>query len=150
MTVQFDSHLRGSVTGLAWDFGDGGTSAQANPSHTYQGNGVFDVKLKIYGDTGPVVVSKPDYVVVGNFRTVLIDSFEMDRGWTVDPSDTATAGRWERADPAGTYVGSAPVQPEDDHTPAPGVQCYVTGAAAGASPGANDVDNGTTTLSSPS
>ncbi len=66
--------------------------------------------------------------------------------WTVGaPGDTATTGIWIRADPVGTSA-----QPEDDHTPAPGVNCYVTGnAAPGASAGSNDVDNGATTLTSP-
>jgi choice-of-anchor B domain-containing protein len=42
------------------------------------------------------------------------------------------------------------VQPEDDHTPSPGVRCFVTGnAAPGAGIGTEDVDNGTTTLTSP-
>lgn len=149
LTVQFTSHLQGSVTGVQWDFGDGTSSAQVNPTHTYMSNGVFEVRLRIDGNAGPVMVNKPGYVVVGNFKPVLIDDFEADRGWIADPQDTATGGRWERADPAGTFVGSTPVQPEDDHTPAPGSQCYVTGAAAGSSPGANDVDNGVTMLLSP-
>ncbi len=66
--------------------------------------------------------------------------------WTIGaPGDTATTGIWIRANP----VGSA-AQPEDDHTPDPGVNCYVTGnAAVGAAIGSNDVDNGATTLTSP-
>jgi murein tripeptide amidase MpaA len=73
------------------------------------------------------------------------DDMETDRGWTVGaPGDAATTGLWERADPQGTAA-----QPEDDHTPPPGVRCWVTGAAAGANVGANDVDGGATTLTSP-
>jgi hypothetical protein len=41
------------------------------------------------------------------------------------------------------------VQPEDDHTPAPGVLAWVTGAAAGIGVGGNDVDGGATILTSP-
>ncbi|NUQ68163.1 MAG: hypothetical protein HUU18_07795 [Phycisphaerales bacterium] len=76
---------------------------------------------------------------------LFVDDMETDRGWTVgSPQDNATAGFWERADPEPT-----PAQPGDDHTPAPGVLCWVTGAAAGGSVGANDVDGGQTTLTSP-
>src|SRR5262249_36777760 len=42
------------------------------------------------------------------------------------------------------------IQPEDDHTPDPGVQCWVTGNAQPGDPvGTNDVDNGRTTLTTP-
>ncbi len=78
---------------------------------------------------------------------VLNDAFETAvPGWTVGAAgDTATAGIWIRANP----VASA-AQPEDDHTPAPGVNCYITGnGAPGGQVGAADVDNGATTLTSP-
>ncbi|MBM3288150.1 MAG: hypothetical protein FJY88_12470, partial [Candidatus Eisenbacteria bacterium] len=78
------------------------------------------------------------------------DEMEIDQGWTVGaPDDDATTGIWERVDPVGTYVGSDPVQPEDDHTPDPGTFCFVTGQASAADPGLNDVDGGKTTLTSP-
>jgi PKD repeat protein len=35
----------GQVTGWSWDFGDGATSTQANPSHTYAGAGSYEVTL---------------------------------------------------------------------------------------------------------
>ncbi|WP_250034526.1 M28 family metallopeptidase [Paractinoplanes maris] len=74
--------------------------------------------------------------------TVWEDTFETAKGWTAGTGDTATSGRFERADPAaitsqlGTAVG--------------GTYDLVTGATAGASAGANDVDGGTTTILSPS
>ena len=39
----------------------------------------------------------------------MYDDFEMNRGWTVNPlgTDTATAGAWQVANPAGTSVGGA-------------------------------------------
>ncbi|MBX3403138.1 MAG: hypothetical protein KF699_06965 [Phycisphaeraceae bacterium] len=79
-------------------------------------------------------------------ETVFTDDFEIHRGWTVGaPTDTATLGIWVRVDPNGTAA-----QPEDDHTPDPGTQCFVTGnAPPGAALGAEDVDNGATTLTSP-
>jgi choice-of-anchor B domain-containing protein len=82
----------------------------------------------------------------GNGNVVAFsDDFQTNLGWTIGASgDTATAGIWERADPQGTLA-----QPEDDHTPAPGTFCYVTGASAGTSVGSFDVDGGKTTLVSP-
>ncbi len=65
--------------------------------------------------------------------------------WTVGaPGDTATRGIWGIMDPEPTAA-----QPGDDHTPAPGVNCFVTDGRAGTSVGAWDVDDGATTLTSP-
>ena len=77
--------------------------------------------------------------------TVWSDDFETATGWTAGTADTATAGRFERGDPAATSSGVA-TQLGDA---AGGTFDLVTGAAAGASAGANDVDGGTTTLVSP-
>ncbi len=79
------------------------------------------------------------------------DDFEADRGWTVGaPDDNATTGIWTRVDPVGTEYNGYPIQPEDDHTPAPGTMCFVTGqGSVGGAVGANDVDGGKTTLLSP-
>ena len=105
--------------------------------------------------------------VLGNFRThpggapgsyhsfrivgasiVQVD-FETAVDWTVgDTGDNATTGLWERGDPQATFSAGLQAQPEDDVTTAPGVNCFVTGAAAGASAGTYDVDGGKTTLKS--
>jgi Zn-dependent metalloprotease len=82
--------------------------------------------------------------------TSVTDDFEIDRGWTV--ASTATTGQWLRADPVGTNAGGTigQVQPEDDVTIAPGVNCFVTGnGTPGGAVGAADVDGGSTTLTSP-
>ena len=80
------------------------------------------------------------------FVATVLDEIEVESGWTAGvPGDDATTGMWLRADPVGTAA-----QPEDDHTPTPGTDCYVTGnALPGQSIGTNDVDGGTTTLLSP-
>jgi hypothetical protein len=80
---------------------------------------------------------------------VFADDVESDLGWDLGrPGDTATTGQWERVDPNGTVGGT--VQPEDDHTPAPGVTAFITGqSAVGANPETVDVDGGFTTLRSP-
>ncbi|MFA6046708.1 MAG: M14 family zinc carboxypeptidase [Phycisphaerales bacterium] len=72
------------------------------------------------------------------------DDMEMDRGWRVGaPGDNATAGLWQRGVPQQTAA-----QPGMDNSPN-GVNCWMTGLAAGGGVGAFDVDGGTTTLTSP-
>ncbi|HEY3571239.1 MAG TPA: IPT/TIG domain-containing protein [Thermoanaerobaculia bacterium] len=44
-TMQFADTSSGAPTSWAWDFGDGGTSTQQNPSHTYAAAGPYSVKL---------------------------------------------------------------------------------------------------------
>ncbi len=69
--------------------------------------------------------------------------------WTI--TGNATSGQWVRVDPVGSNNGGVPVQPEDDHTPAPGVLCWVTGQGVpGGGIGDNDVDNGSTILTTQS
>ena len=85
----------------------------------------------------------------GTFATdeSLLDfqDMEVDNGWTVgSPTDLATTGVWERGEPELTLA-----QPGSDAS-AVGTQCWVTGAAAQIAGGANDVDHGSTTLTSPS
>jgi hypothetical protein len=66
------------------------------------------------------------------------------------PGDGATSGIWILADPVGTVYEGYVIQPEDDHTDVPGVQCFVTGnGSPGGAAGEADVDGGTTTLLTP-
>ncbi|HET7676733.1 MAG TPA: M14 family metallopeptidase [Candidatus Limnocylindrales bacterium] len=76
------------------------------------------------------------------------DDLEINRGWQVNPAgtDTATAGRWQRANPAATSTSGGPKQ---QGVTASGSAALVTGAAAGASASANDIDGGVTSIRSP-
>jgi len=48
LIIQFTDASTGSPTSWAWDFGDGTTSTQQNPSHTYTA-GTYNVTLLIFG-----------------------------------------------------------------------------------------------------
>jgi hypothetical protein len=65
-------------------------------------------------------------------------------GWTV--ASSATSGQWALGNPEPTDGGA--VQTGDDHTPI-GANAWITGLLAGTGVGGNDVDNGTTVLTSP-
>jgi hypothetical protein len=76
------------------------------------------------------------------------DDLEVYRGWALNPDGTDTApanGRFVRSDPAATTSAGA----KQLGTTPSGSKGYVTGAPAGASPNANDLD-GRTTVRSPS
>lgn len=42
----------GSITGWLWNFGDGTTSTQQNPTHTYNSPGFYDISLQVTSSTG--------------------------------------------------------------------------------------------------
>ena len=75
------------------------------------------------------------------------DDFEREAGWVVNPdgTDTATSGRFERGNPALVRLGTRAMQLDDTVS---GFRALVTGAAAGRSANANDLD-GVTTARSP-
>jgi gliding motility-associated-like protein len=63
-TVNFTSTAPGAISYL-WNFGDGGTSTSANPSHTYTTLGAFTVSLTITNAVGcSTTVTKPNYIRV--------------------------------------------------------------------------------------
>jgi len=47
LTVQFTDASTGEVTAWAWDFGDGATSTEQNPAHTYAAAGTYPVTLTV-------------------------------------------------------------------------------------------------------
>jgi PKD repeat protein len=49
--IQFTNTSVNAVT-YAWDFGDGGTSTDASPSHVYTATGVYQVSLTVTGNGG--------------------------------------------------------------------------------------------------
>lgn len=96
-----------------------------------------------FGYAGSMQFSIP----VGGFA----DDGELNLGWTLGAAgDNATSGQWVRSDPVGTVYNAQVAQPEDDHTGAPGTQCFVTAnGTPGGAAGEADVDGGKTTLVSP-
>lgn len=99
--------------------------------------------------TDGFTTTSPCSIVVGRSRRLLFDDVESDLGWTRGvPTDTATTGKWTRADPKPIAQGADPAQPDLDATPSPGKFCFVTGNT-GSAAGQDDVDDGVTTLTSP-
>jgi hypothetical protein len=76
------------------------------------------------------------------------DDLEVARGWTVnaDGTDTATAGGWQRGDPAATSTAGGVKQLGNATS---GISVLGTGLAAGTSASANDLDGGRSTILSP-
>ena len=126
---------------------DGSTTAtlgQTYGQETYWFNTCLTASRTIDLNLAGCLLTRPP----GTGTTIYSDTFETATGWTANPggTDTATTGQWVRADPAGTTSGGVTLQLG---TTVSGTFDLVTGAAAGASAGENDVDGGTTSIQSP-
>jgi serine protease len=54
----------GGITTWLWDFGDGKTSTERNPAHTYKNPGTYTVTLKVIGPAGSDTETKQNYVIL--------------------------------------------------------------------------------------
>lgn len=72
LDVQFSDQSTGSITSWSWDFGDGATSTERNPLHTYTSAGIYTVSLTVTDSltsdsdtetkTGYITVHNPGYI----------------------------------------------------------------------------------------
>ena len=73
LTVDFTDQSTGNPTSWSWDFGDGGTSTQQNPSHTYNDVGTYTVTLTATNSCGSDVNTKVDYITVSTCNPPVAD-----------------------------------------------------------------------------
>ena len=100
--VTFTNTSSGATT-FAWDFGDGGTSTLQNPTHTYNSNGSYTVKLVCTqtGGCGSGIDSlvQTNYINVGSVGMTLpvVEGFESTSAipsiWTITNPDNDA--KWE-------------------------------------------------------
>ncbi|MFA6333118.1 MAG: PKD domain-containing protein, partial [Methanoregula sp.] len=64
--VEFvDNSLGSTPMTWEWDFGDGATSTEQNPSHLYIQRGTYTVKLTVKNSYGVSTAEKKDYITIG-------------------------------------------------------------------------------------
>jgi len=71
LEVHFTGIVTGVVTSYAWTFGDGATSEEQNPTHTYTTPGTYTVTLTVTGPGGSDTETKADYITVTGYRIYL-------------------------------------------------------------------------------
>jgi PKD repeat protein len=64
LQVAFKDLSVGNPTVWAWDFGDGGASAEQNPTHTYVADGSYTVALSVTNERGTDTVTKVGFITV--------------------------------------------------------------------------------------
>ena len=63
--VSFSDTSTGDVTAWSWTFGDGGSAAVQDPTHTYTAAGAYDVTLIVSGGAGADTLTSIAYVTIG-------------------------------------------------------------------------------------
>jgi PKD repeat protein len=62
LEVHFFENSSGEIETYAWDFGDNGSSDEANPVHLYTEPGTYTVSLTVAGPEGSAVEEKEEYI----------------------------------------------------------------------------------------
>ena len=66
LEVQFTDNSWPRGGNYLWDFGDGGTSTEVNPTHIYPNPGTYTVTLKVENNQGESSNVQADYILVGD------------------------------------------------------------------------------------
>jgi len=64
LAVNFTDQSTGDISSWSWDFGDGATSTEQNPPHTYTDAGTYTVSLAVTGLCGSDTEVKANFITV--------------------------------------------------------------------------------------
>jgi PKD repeat protein len=111
-SVQFTNTAQ-SATGYSWDFGDNNGSNEADPSHTYQADGVYTVVLTVSNACGTATFSREVTIITPPLAAFSADQTEGCVPFIVqfinESSENATTFTWEFE--GGTPSGSTEENP---------------------------------------
>jgi len=80
LAVRFTDTSTGNPTTWAWDFGDGNTSTEQNPVHTYTTAGVYTVRLTVRNAEGEDSIVKEDAITVETAPPVWLENITVTSG----------------------------------------------------------------------
>lgn len=119
LAVNFTDQSANDPTGWQWNFGDGETSTQKNPSHTYNSAGTYTVKLTASNSFGSDIEEKIGYIIVSNDGSSPVAAFTgnptngtapLTVNFTDQSSNSPTSWQWNFGD------GSTSTQQNASHT----------------------------------
>jgi PKD repeat protein len=105
LTVAFaDTSTGAEVDTWLWSFGDGGTSSQQSPTHTYETAGTYTVSLAISGPGGTDALTRSNYISVYEpvkadfYGTPVQGTFPLDVSFTDASSGPVEVWEWDFGD----------------------------------------------------
>ena len=95
LEVDFTDLSSNSPDSWFWDFGDGDSSTEQNPTHTYDAIGTYTVSLTVTNSYGSDTKTRTDYIEVqteedppADFTAEVVDYFDVQASWSA-PSQKA-------------------------------------------------------------
>ncbi|HLS11025.1 MAG TPA: PKD domain-containing protein [Flavobacteriaceae bacterium] len=73
--IQFTNTSTGNYEGVSWNFGDGNSSTEENPTHTYQHEGTYVVTLTVIYPFGCVYTYTRTLVIKKGYRLIMPNAF---------------------------------------------------------------------------
>ena len=102
LTVGFADTSTGNPTSWSWNFGDGGTSTQQNPSHTYTTPNTYSVSLTASNAAGSNTFTRSNYIVATGVDDTPPDTF-IDSGPSGTTGSTSATFTFSASEP-GTFA----------------------------------------------
>ena len=115
-SVSFEDTTNNSSNHL-WDFGDGTTSTEKNPTHVYTTTGQFDVTLTLTNSLGcPSSITKPSFVKIVPATNIAISAnptegcvpFTFNPSASITTIDGVASYEWDFGDAGATATGISP------------------------------------------
>ncbi|MEM1320161.1 MAG: PKD domain-containing protein [Bacteroidota bacterium] len=102
-----------NATSFSWDFGDGNSSLETNPSHTYAGDGTYTVTLTALNECGSTEISQTVVIVTPPDAGFTVSGNEGCAPLTVQFTDQSSANTtgWQWSFPGGTPSTSTDQNP---------------------------------------
>lgn len=105
LKVRFQNFSTGPLIRYLWDFGDGTTSIEKSPTHTFQKEGIYTVKLNIITSLGAQgVITKTNYITVSEEEKQPFFYVTPNQGYSLETAEAMTAGGNPTEPTVFTYV----------------------------------------------
>jgi PKD repeat protein len=94
-SIQFVDESSGDVDSWSWDFGDGSTSTEQSPSHTYKDAGTYTVSLTVSNAVSSDIREKKNYINIISFvvsRIEMCSNVIDSSNYTIQPDATFRVG----------------------------------------------------------
>ncbi|MGB7337512.1 MAG: PKD domain-containing protein, partial [Phototrophicaceae bacterium] len=94
LTVIFTNNSTGQINAVSWDFGDGSTSSEQNPTHVFNNPGTYNVVLRVAGNGGSSslirAITVEDNTIAAPIASFTADSTTIETGETVAFTNTTS------------------------------------------------------------